>query len=503
MSNLQRQAIDEWLKCRYSVKYFIYTYCYTIDTRKETDKIFLMKSWPHLLNLIDELNNSLKNSKNIIIEKSRDMGISWTIMAWELHKVLFSEGFMALNISRREAEVEDPGKTPRSLFGRLDFMYKRLPTYLKMRVDNPFLSFKIRANNSYIVGESANMNAGRDTQYSFILIDEAGMIPILDEMWKSVSNSSNCICLNSTPPREGRNHKFGQLRFAENSGFKILRYHWKEHPEKNALWYAKKTQGMTDDDIARELDINWEKSMIFKIYPEFDDSIHIAAYDIPYNPKKPLYMSFDFGLDDPESILFYQKDIDADNNPRLLVINEYERGGLLTSEHYINIQKKLVEIGYTGSTQAIICYGDPAGKQKERTSRKSVIQEYDALGFIINVKNSETGYPTFEERRRPVKLLFKLRDSLGQPRILISPKCDNFIDSLRQHQRTKIESEEPKKDKSCHSVTSFEFFCMAEFPAITPAAIIYGKDPESVKREHLIFKSRLQMTERRSLIWQR
>lgn len=503
MANLKQQAIDEWIKCRDSDKYFIYNYCYTIDTRKINDKIFLMKQWPHLLKLIDELNDSLKNSINIIVEKSRDMGISWTIMAWEMHKVLFRDGFMALNVSRREAEVEDPGKTPRSLFGRLDFMYKRLPAFLKMRVDNPFLSFKVPVNNSYIVGESANVNAGRDTQYSFILIDEAGMIPILGEMWKSVANSSNFICLNSTPPREGRKHKLGQLRFAEDSGFKVLRYHWTEHPEKGPVWYAKKTRDMTEDDIARELDINWEKAISFKIYPEFDESIHVATYDIPFNPKKPFYMSFDFGLDDPESVLFYQKDIDADNNPRLLVINEYERGGLLTSEHYVNIQKKLIEIGFTGLTQSIICSGDPAGRQKERTSRKSVIQEYEALGFIIKVKDSNTGYPTFEERRRPVKLLFKSRDSLRQPRILISPKCDNFIDSLRSHQRSKIESDEPKKDKTCHSVTSFEFFCLSEFPALTPAAVIYGKDPDNIRRKNTMLRPGLQKNERRSLIWQR
>ena len=145
-----------------------------------------MKPWPHLLELIDELDKAIVGGYNIIIEKSRDMGISWTMMAWQMHRTLFTEGWMSLNISRKETEVEDPGKTPKSLFGRLDFMYSRLPIYLKMRVDNPFLAFKCKSNNSYISGESANENAGRDMQYSFILVDEAGMIAVLDEMWKSV-----------------------------------------------------------------------------------------------------------------------------------------------------------------------------------------------------------------------------------------------------------------------------------------------------------------------------
>jgi len=485
---VKAQAIKEYSRCKADDKYFIYNYCYCFDSRKQENKIFLMKPWPHLLNLIDELNKFQK----LIIEKSRDMGISWTIMAWQLHKALFKEGWMSLNISRREWEVEDTGKTPRSLFGRLDFMYKRLPSYLKLRADNPFLTFKVQSNNSYISGESANVHAGRDTQYSFIFVDEAGAIPILADMWKALANSSNAVCLNSTPPTEGKSHKFSQMRFAKDSNFKVLTYHWSEHPEKDAVWYANKTKDMTDEDIARELDINYDKSISMKIYHEWDDNIHIAKAPILFNPNKPLFLSFDFGLDDPESVLFYQKDLDADKNVRLLLIDEYETGNLLTHEHFINIEKKLVLMGYRDTLGKLTCYGDPAGTRRERTSGRSVVKEYEGYGLKITVKEA-----SLDDRRRAVKLLLKARDSMGQPRFLVSPKCVNFIESIKNHQRKRHDEDTAKKDKTCHSVTSHEFYCVNEFPPVIASAVIYGKDPEDRKRRPL----QLNMNRRRSIIW--
>lgn len=486
-NQVRAQAIKEYARCKSDDKYFIYNYCYCFDPRKE-EKIFLMKPYPHLLKLIDELNAL----RNLIIEKSRDMGISWTIMAWQLHKALFTEGWMSLNISRKEWEVEDTGKTPRSLFGRLDFMYKRLPSYLKLRADNPFLTFKVASNNSYISGESANVHAGRDTQYSFIFVDEAGAIPILADMWKALANSSNSICLNSTPPTEGMSHKYSQLRFGKDSSFKVLTYHWQEHPEKDAIWYAKKIKDMTDEDVARELDINYDKSISMKIYHEWDDDIHIAKAPILLNPNKPLYLSFDFGLDDPESILFYQKSTDADGKPKLLLIDEYETGNLLTHEHFINLQKKLILMGYANTLGKLLCFGDPAGTRRERTSGRSVVKEYEGYGLNIKVKEA-----SLDDRRRSVKLLLKARDSMGQPRFLVSPKCENFTDSIKNHQRSKPNEDTARKDKTCHSVTSHEYFCVNEFPPITASAVIYSKDPEEKKRTPL----HINPARRRSIIW--
>jgi hypothetical protein len=125
-----------------------------------------------------------------------------------------------------------------------------------------------------------------------------------------------------------------------------------------------------------------------------------------------------------------------------------------------------------------------------------VANEYASYGLKIKVK--EAG---LNERRRSVKLLLKDRDEDGSPRVLVDSSCTNFIESIKSHQRSKPESDAARKDKSCHSVTSFEYFCVNEFPPLTASAVIYGKDPE--KRRHSFMDIRPRQNERRSLIWQR
>jgi len=494
---IRAQAIKEYTRCKSDAQYFIHTYCWTFNA-KETDptkpKIFKMEPFPHLVDLIKELESALANKQPIIIEKSREMCISWTLMAWQLHKALFTEGWMSLNISRKESEVEDTGKTPKSLFGRLDFMYKHLPAFLKMRAENPFLTFKVQSNNSYISGESANPNAGRDTQYSFILIDEAGMVGCLDEMWQSVSNSADVICLNSTPPREGLAHKFSQLRFMKDSNFKILRYHWSQHPYKDAEWFIRKTANMTEEDIARELEINYEKSASLKIYHEFDEEVHVPSFDIPYNKLLPLYMSWDFGLDDPEFVLFIQIDVNSDGNRRVTVLDEYEKRNLLTIEHCVNLKKKLAILRFASSYDSIKCYGDPEGSKRERTSRQNIIQQYSVLGFKIIVK--EVG---IQERRRSVKILLKSRDSKNMALARINPRCEKLIECLKNHQRKKKDVEDAKRTKWTHGATSFEFFCVNEFPALQLMNITVSLEPENRRRKEILPTPKQR---RRSLIWE-
>jgi len=493
---IRATQIKEYTRCKSDAQYFIHNYCYTFNS-KETDptkpKIFKMRPYPHLIDLINQLEAAIKNKQPIIIEKSREMCISWTIMAWQLHKAMFTEGWMSLNISRKESEVEDTGKTPKSLFGRLDFMYKHLPSFLRMRAENPFLTFKVQSNNSYISGESANPNAGRDTQYSFILIDEAGMVSCLDEMWQSVNNSADVICLNSTPPREGMGHKFSQLRFLKNSNFKILRYHWSEHPEKDSEWYVKKTANMTEEDIARELEINYEKSANLKIFHEFDAEIHVPSFNIPYDPRIPLYMSWDFGLDDPEFVLFMQITVDCDGKRRLNVLDEYEKRNLLTTEHAANLKKKLMLMNFSGTYKSITCHGDPEGSKRERTSRQSVCQQYKLSGFDISIL--EKG---IDERRRSVKVLLKARDSKGMPRLRINPKCEKLIECLQNHQRKTKDVEDARRTKWTHGATCLEFFCVNEFPVIQIAAVTGSLDPEDTSKKELL---PTPVQRRGSLIW--
>ena len=392
-----------------------------------------------------------------------------------------------MNVSRKESEVEDNGKTVVSQMGRLDFMYRRLPSFLKLKVDNPFLSFKVPATSSLIKGESANPNAGRDFQYTMIFVDEAAHIDCMTGMWKSISNSTNCIVMVSTLGSE--DSKYHELRkkmkaleaLGQKAPMKVVRIHWKDNPRKDIGWYARKTANLDEEDIAREIDISDDKPKILKIYPEFDDTFHVSQYEIQLNPKAQLYLAFDFGLDDPEAVLFIQTGF-VGRSRCCYILDEYQRGGLLTPEHMINIQRHIIDLKYQGTLGQIIAYGDPAGKQKERTSGTSVVAEYESFGLHIFVKAD----PGFTLRYRNVKTLLKGKNDESGPRLIINPSCKDVIRSFLNYQRKKPGDDEPKKSMVNHTMTAFEFFCHNEFPVMEAAAVIAGMDPEDVRKHQFM-----------------
>lgn len=461
----------EYRRCVEDKNYWFNNYVTTIDTRK-TPSIIPFFLWPHQERLLVQLDKY----QDLFIDKSRDMGISWTIMGWELHQACYTKGFTALNISRKENEVQDTGNTFHSLHGRLLFMYQRLPPFLRPRVHNPYLIFSIPSMNSVIRGESANPNAGRDTQYKFILVDEAGFVECLDEMFKGLRNATNTICLNSTPPKEVVNNKFSEIKDMKNSGFVHMSFHWKEHPEKDDEWYKKKTASMTEEEIAQELDIKYDRAVTNRSYPEYDDGIHLLGHKVFLNPKSKLYCFMDFGLEG-EVFLFAQKDFED----RLFFIHYALFKNKLTPELYIEFHKCLDAIGYNGDVKDIVFIGDKSGNKRSRTSKTSVIEEYKTISNgDIDIKTQEI---TNDDKMKCMKAC--LKHYIGQrPQFNISnsPSCLEFARAMKSCRLNKVGLDHVD-EWFTHVVNAAEYGVSWLFPRIRAAGIIVGIDPGQVLRD--------------------
>ena len=121
-----RQALVE--RCRRDPAFFINFACWTFDPRKENPHIpFIL--YPYQIDLIHWLEERLVQKEDGVIDKSRDMGVSWVIMAWLLWHWLFDESFQALIGSRAEYQVDN--RLIDSHFGRLEYLIQRLPAFLK------------------------------------------------------------------------------------------------------------------------------------------------------------------------------------------------------------------------------------------------------------------------------------------------------------------------------------------------------------------------------------
>ena len=436
---------SEFKRCVGDPVYFVDNYCRILAPAgaKTAAGVLPFRLYPYQKNLLSRLRGM---GGNFLIEKSRQMGISWLLMAFQLWGVLFRPGFTALNVSRKQEEVDD--RTPRSLFGRLRFMYERLPGFLRpAEVDSAFMRFAVPELDSFIRGESANDDAGRGGTFSFVLIDEAAHIDNAETMWPALRQASPCIVLNSTP--NGKGNLFARIRFDRDSSFQVMRVHWREHPERDDAWYTAMTRDMTEEEIAQELEISYEKSTRDRIYAEFDYSVHVRG-DVEYNSLLPLYTAQDFGYRDPWVILWMQTD-PMDN---VYVIDEYVNSGRIV-DHYANI---LLEKEKTYK-RARENYGDPAGRQTSPQTGSSIIYEFDRrYGIRIQTRLCPV-----------VDGITAVKRALKEKRLFISSKCVHLVDCIENYRYVPAPGgsrrrEEPLHDWASHTMDALRYFFVNRYP---------------------------------------
>jgi hypothetical protein len=463
---LARRAMEELerRKCREDTFYFATHYCYTLDSDDAdiTNKLFPKFAY------LKKLFTLLQKRNDLHIEKSRQMLVSWSVMIFLLHQVLFKKNRQMLVVSSKQENVDDGGSnsTPQSLLGKARYCYSQLPSFLKQTAgEGEILSFKnLLINNialsSSIKGESSSSNAGRGGNYHYALLDEAAFIPNSESVYASTRLACKkglIIC--STPNGKGNIHwriKYGSTE----TGFSYLRLHWSDHPLRDKKWYDQRCKSMTDIEIARELNIDYEGSIAGKVYTEFDHVRHIARYRLLFNPDMPLYTTWDFGIGDPTAILFLQTDMDG----KILVIDEYEDSGK-DSSFYAGKTIQIVESwGFSCDAAKKIIknakhYGDPSGASRGPRLESWIGDLNQRLGIYIQTKK---GVLKMEKINR-VKFLLKAG------RVLISPHCAHFIEALQNYlletdKSGKISGERPMHNWASHINDAFQEFCINRFP---------------------------------------
>ncbi len=127
------------MKCRKSPTYFLTKYGRVKDPGKG---IVPFESWNHLLELLA----LFAKYRLLILAKARQIGITWLVAGFALHKALFNQGANILILSKGQDEASE-------VLDYCRFMLSQLPTYLAAELDRnrlqllsfPNLNSKIRA----------------------------------------------------------------------------------------------------------------------------------------------------------------------------------------------------------------------------------------------------------------------------------------------------------------------------------------------------------------------
>ncbi|MCS7009486.1 MAG: hypothetical protein NZL93_06075, partial [Chthoniobacterales bacterium] len=213
-----------------------------------------------------------------LIEKSRDMGISWLLISLLYKHWQFSnDNFQALIGSMTIDDVDTVGN-PSTLFEKIRIQAllqpkKLLPFQWNRTV--PYLKLVNPETTSAIIGESCNERFGRSGRYTVVWFDELSAVQADAEAVTSASQSSTCKLFTSTP--RGMSNEFAKLRFSGT--IPIKSFHWSQNPSKDQRWYQFQRLELRDESrIAQELDIDYQASVPNRIYTEFDERIHVITH---------------------------------------------------------------------------------------------------------------------------------------------------------------------------------------------------------------------------------
>lgn len=242
----QQQIVD---LCRKSLLFWVNLFAWTYNvktvTQEGTESPAEVQHVPFITwdvqdDAFNQLCDSVEFGKDVLIDKSRDMGASWICITLATWSWLFAPNSQSLLVSRIEDLVDRRGD-PDTLFWKIDYLLENCPDWMlpcertllerggecrtHLQLVNP-------KTGSTISGQATTGHVGRGGRRSFVLFDEMASMQNADDAWRSAADTTSCRIANSTPIGPGT--EFSRLRnqgVVTGSPTVITLGYW-DHPQK-------------------------------------------------------------------------------------------------------------------------------------------------------------------------------------------------------------------------------------------------------------------------------
>lgn len=223
--------------CARDMLFYINTFVWTYSPRAQADNPYIpFVTWEYQDDTMLRIDDAI-GKHNLLAKKSRDVGMTWMVMAvfeWRWH---FKSGQKFMCASRKEDLVDRRGD-PDCLFGKLDCIHAHLPSWLMPAHDRTALMLTNLENKSTITGESTNGDLGRGGRSTALFLDEFAAVENGAQVSAATDANTNCRIFVSTP--KGTGNEFYRLHqlFMAKQPQNVIAIHWTQHPEfSQGLYY--------------------------------------------------------------------------------------------------------------------------------------------------------------------------------------------------------------------------------------------------------------------------
>ena len=239
----------EWLKCSKSVIYFVITYVH-IYNATISDWI-RFELWPSQRSTL----RTMAESSKALVLKARQLGLSWLVLAYCLHVMIFQPPATILLFSLRKDEAIE-------LLRRVKGMYARLPPWMQARqiTEDNKTSFELSNGSRALAFPTTG---GRSYTGTVAVVDEADFVPNLANFLNAVKptiDAGGQLFLISTSDKKRPLSTFKRLFRATLKGvgdYVGIFLPWSARPDRDQAWYDSikaemHSQRGTNDDLYAE-----------------------------------------------------------------------------------------------------------------------------------------------------------------------------------------------------------------------------------------------------------
>ena len=206
--------------------------CWTYRPKLPDGTPIKRAKWPFVLfpfqeDAIRRIWLAVDQGRDLLIEKSRDMGATWLILAVFVWYCQFQSG-QEFGVASWKEDFVDKSGNPDALFWKIDYLCRTQPAWVRPQTKHTFLLYRFLGTGSGISGESANEDMFRSGRKRAILPDEFASMGFQEAFCRATSDVTDCRVYNSTP--KGRGNVYADIRFGGRT--EVISLHWSKHPEK-------------------------------------------------------------------------------------------------------------------------------------------------------------------------------------------------------------------------------------------------------------------------------
>lgn len=303
----------------------------------------------HVLRYIATLNNDSAGGEtqlaaHLLIEKARDMGVTWYCVGnaahgW-LHKTGYKAGFSSYSADLVDIRGDDDAMftKARSILGIEPGIPEDLvlPDYMKPMGFHPHFNDKERLlknpqNGNEIKGYTTTKDIARGGRSTEMYNDEAASNRYYREAKSAQQNTTDHIIdISSAAMKDGGSFRDQCKEAREDQqagrpGQTYIRLDWWLNPRHDERWYWSQKEKMDKTDktaFAREVLIDYTAGQSDWVYGFMQD---VEVTDAPYDPAGgQLYCTIDPGLRDPAYVIYVQHMPALEPARRWRVVHAYQ-----------------------------------------------------------------------------------------------------------------------------------------------------------------------------------